>query len=82
VFFTSKKIFEDKNWEIIGNKILNDNESTNLQYHNTGGNLYKGDEYVRALTEDEIKTRKYSRMSIAGYEAIYNFLEIIYSNKH
>jgi hypothetical protein len=78
VFYTSKKIFEDKSWKIIGNKVLNENESTNLQYHNIGGNLYKGDEYIKVLTKDELKI--YPKMLSAGYEAIYNYFEIMYKD--
>jgi hypothetical protein len=75
VFYTSKKIFKDKDWEIIGNKPLNENE--NLQYRNIGGNLYKGDEYIRTLTENELK--EYPKMLVAGYDAINNFFEIMFN---
>jgi hypothetical protein len=78
VFYTSLKIFEDKNWEIIGNKPLNEIENTNLQYHNIGGNLYKGDEYIRALTKEELELKIYPKMLIAGYDAIDIYLKIIY----
>ena len=77
VFYTSKKIFKDKNWEIIGNKPLTENENINLQYHNIGGNLCKGDENIRALTEKELK--EYPKMLIAGYEAINTYFEIMFN---
>ena len=77
VFYTSKEIFKDKNWEIIGNKPLTENENINLQYHNIGGNLCKGDENIRALTEKELK--EYPKMLIAGYEAINTYFEIMFN---
>jgi hypothetical protein len=81
VFYTSVEIFKDKNWEIIGNKILNEIENTDLQYHNIGGKLYKGDEYIRALTEEELESELYPKRLIAGYEAIEIYLKIIFDKK-
>jgi hypothetical protein len=78
VFYTSRDIFKDRNWEIIGNRLLNKKEETNLQYHNIGGNLYKGDEFIRALTEEELKSNIYSKRLIDGYDAIEIYLKIIF----
>jgi hypothetical protein len=76
VFYTSVKIFEDKNWKIIGNSELTDIENTKLQFHNVGGNLYKGDEYIKALNKEELII--YPKMLSAGYEAIYNMFDKIF----
>jgi hypothetical protein len=78
VFYTSVDIFKDKKWEIIGNKPLNEVENIDLQFHNTGGNLYKGDEYIRAITKEELELKKHPKMLIAGYDAIEIYLKNIY----
>ena len=74
VFYTSIEKLKNGEWEIIGNEKLTEKENHDFQYHNIGGNLYKGDEYIRPLNVEEYKT--VPKMGIDGYEAINNFLKI------
>lgn len=74
VFYTSIEKLKKGEWEIIGNQELTKEESSDFQYHNIGGNLHKGDEYIRPLKLEEYKT--VPKMGIDGYEAIHNLLKI------
>lgn len=73
VFYTSIEKLKNGEWEIIGKQELTKEEGTDFQYHNIGGNLYKGDEYIRPLNIEEYKTTP--KMGVDGYEAINNFLK-------
>lgn len=74
VFYTSIEKLKNGEWEIIGNQKLTKEESDDFQYHNIGGNLYKGDEYIRSLNVEEYKT--IPKMGVDGYEAIDLFLKM------
>jgi hypothetical protein len=78
VFYTDITNLKKGEWEIIGKQELTKEESDNFQYHNTGGNLYKGDEYIRALSVEEYKT--IPKMLSAGYEAISDFLKMAFTS--
>ena len=78
VFYTDITKIKKGEWVVIGNIPLNDEESNNLQYHNIGGKLFRGDEEIRALNTEEI--RIIPKMLNAGYEAISNFLKIAFSS--
>jgi hypothetical protein len=73
VFYTLIEKLKNEEWEIIGNQKLTEEENNDFQYHNIGGNLCKGDEYIRPLNVEEYKT--VPKMGIAGYDAINNFLK-------
>lgn len=76
VFYTSIEKLKNGEWQIIGKQDLTKEESDNYQYHNIGGNLHKGDEYIRSLSPEEYKT--FPKMLNAGYEVINNFLDLAF----
>ncbi len=78
VFYTSIEKLKKGEWEIIGNQELTEEEMDDLKYHNIGGNLYKGDEYIRGLSVEEYET--VPKMSCDGYEAINNFLKTAFTD--
>jgi hypothetical protein len=77
VFYTDIKKLQNGNWKIIGNFDLDDQEQNNLLYHNIGGKLFKGDVEIRSLNNEEIKV--FPKMLVAGYEAIDNFLKMVFN---
>lgn len=76
VFYTDITKLKKGEWSIIGNEALNEEEREKLQYHNIGGKLFKGDEEIRPLNNEEIKI--IPKMLNAGYEAINNFLKMAF----
>jgi len=77
VFYTDITKLKKGEWRIIEKERLKDEECERFQYHNIGGKLFKGDEEIRPLNNEEIKT--IPKMLNAGYEAINNFLKIAFS---
>ena len=77
VFYTDITKLKKGEWSIIGKERLKDEECEKLQYHNIGGKLFKGDEEIRPLNNEEIRT--IPKMLNAGYEAINNFLKMAFS---
>jgi hypothetical protein len=78
VFYTDISKIKKGEWAVIGNIPLTEEESENLQYHNIGGVLFKGDEEIRPLKGEEFTS--IPKMLIAGYEAVSNYLKIAFTN--
>ncbi|MET3027202.1 Imm26 family immunity protein [Flavobacterium sp. UW10123] len=79
VFYTSIEKLSKQAWQIIGNIKL-EKEEDNFLYHNIGGKLFKGDEEIRPLNNEELMSTP--KMFIAGYDAIDNFLKMAFNNNN
>jgi hypothetical protein len=77
VFYTDITKLIKGEWIVSGNLPLTKEESDDFQYHNIGGMLFKGDEEIRPLSPEEMKTTP--KILSAGYEAITGFLKMAFS---
>ena len=76
VLYGDLKNIVNGTWKVIGNIPLSKGDDDLLQ-HNIGGSLYKGDIFIRKLSDQELD--KYPKFLNAGDKAIVNILGSAYS---
>ncbi len=71
ILFASAENMADGTWEIVDHRDLTP-EQEELQYFAVSTHLYRGDEYVRALSVEEMK--RYPVLQVAGDERVQQLL--------
>lgn len=71
ILFASAENITDGTWEIVDHRDLTP-EQEELQYFAVSTHLYRGDEYVRPLTAEEL--RRYPVLQVAGDERVQQLL--------
>ncbi|GIP22261.1 Imm26 family immunity protein [Paenibacillus sp. J22TS3] len=67
VIFTSPENLRNGTWKLVGNIPLTPDKEE-LKVFQCAGHLYRGDEYIRNLSQDEYG--KFNTLSVAGYELV------------
>ncbi|MHA6528835.1 immunity 26/phosphotriesterase HocA family protein [Paenibacillus sp. BAC0078] len=67
VIFTSPANLRNGTWRIVGNIPLTPDKEE-LKVFQCAGHLYRGDEYIRNLRQDEYG--KFTALGVAGYELV------------